>query len=68
KIRTIDGGKTWNVVANGKGPGYRSCVQYIPNSNAKELVAVGFKGIDYSNDSGDTWKHLSNEGFYTIRF
>ncbi|WP_179339609.1 WD40/YVTN/BNR-like repeat-containing protein [Winogradskyella ludwigii] len=68
KIRTSDGGKTWQVVANGKGPGYRSCVQYIPNSKAKELVAVGFKGIDYSNDSGDSWKHLSDEGFYTIRF
>jgi len=68
KIKTTDGGKTWQVVANGKGPGYRSCVQYIPNSNAKELVAIGFKGIDYSNDSGETWKHLSDEGFYTIRF
>tara|TARA_Y100000588_G_scaffold222524_1_gene236434 strand:- start:7304 stop:8389 length:1086 start_codon:yes stop_codon:yes gene_type:complete len=68
KIRTKDGGKTWQVVANGKGPGYRSCVQYIPNSKAKELVAIGFKGIDYSNDSGETWKHLSDEGFYTIRF
>lgn len=68
KIRTKDGGKTWQVVANGKGPGYRSCVQYIPNSNAKELVAIGFKGIDYSNDSGETWKRLSDEGFYTIRF
>ncbi|WP_369994076.1 WD40/YVTN/BNR-like repeat-containing protein [Winogradskyella sp.] len=68
KIRSIDGGKTWQVVANGKGPGYRSCVQYIPNSNAKKLVAIGFKGIDYSNDAGDTWKHLSDEGFYTIRF
>jgi len=68
KIRTKDGGKTWQVVANGKGPSYRSCVQYIPNSNAKELVAIGFKGIDYSNDSGETWKHLSDEGFYTIRF
>ncbi|MEO1031363.1 MAG: oxidoreductase [Bacteroidota bacterium] len=68
KIRTNDGGKTWQVVADGKGPGYRSCVQYIPNRNAKELVAVGFKGIDYSNDAGDTWTHLSDEGFYTIRF
>lgn len=68
KIRTNDGGKTWTVVANGKGPGYRSCVQYVPNSNGKELVAIGFKGIDYSNDAGDTWKHLSDEGFYTIRF
>jgi len=68
KIRTADGGKTWQVVANGKGPGYRSCVQYIPNSEAKELVAVGFKGIDYSNDAGASWTHLSDEGFYTIRF
>ncbi len=68
KIRTSDGGKTWKIVANGKGPGYRSCVQYIPNSGGRELVAVGFKGIDYSNDSGDTWTHLSDEGFYTIRF
>ncbi|WP_452218833.1 oxidoreductase [Lacinutrix undariae] len=68
KIRTKDGGKTWKVVANNKGPGYRSCVQYVPNSNAKKLVAVGFKGIDCSNDAGNTWQHLSDEGFYTIRF
>jgi photosystem II stability/assembly factor-like uncharacterized protein len=68
KIRTNDGGKTWEVVANGKEPGYRSCVQYVPNSNGKELVAIGFKGIDYSNDAGNSWKHLSDEGFYTIRF
>lgn len=68
KIRTKDGGETWKVVADGKGPGYRSCVQYIPNRQGKELVAIGFKGIDYSNDSGDSWKHLSDEGFYTIRF
>jgi photosystem II stability/assembly factor-like uncharacterized protein len=68
KIRTNDGGKTWQVVADGKGPGYRSCVQYIPSSNGKELVAIGFKGLDYSNDSGDSWTHLSDEGFYTVRF
>lgn len=68
KIKTVDGGKTWQLVAKNKNPGYRSCVQYIPNSGGKELVAVGFKGIDYSNDSGENWKHLSDEGFYTIRF
>ena len=68
KIRTSDGGKTWQIVANGKGPSYRSCVQYVPNSNGKELVAIGFKGIDYSNDTGDSWTHLSDEGFYTLRF
>jgi photosystem II stability/assembly factor-like uncharacterized protein len=68
KIKTIDGGKIWSIVADGKAPGYRSCVQFIPNSATKELVAVGFNGIDYSNDFGSTWKHLSDEGFYTIRF
>ncbi|PIA79415.1 oxidoreductase [Gaetbulibacter sp. 4G1] len=68
KIRTSDGGKTWELVAQNKTPNYRSCVQYIPNRKGKELVAIGFKGIDYSNDSGTTWKHLSDEGFYTIRF
>ncbi|WP_298420081.1 oxidoreductase [uncultured Kordia sp.] len=68
KIRTADGGKTWEVVSKSSGPGYRSCVQYVPNSNAKELIAIGFKGIDYSKDAGNTWTHLSDEGFYTIRF
>jgi len=68
KIKTIDGGKSWSVVAKGKAPGYRSCVQYVPNSKAKELVAVGFEGIDYSNDSGNNWTHLSDEGFYTLSF
>ncbi|WP_034059469.1 WD40/YVTN/BNR-like repeat-containing protein [Lacinutrix jangbogonensis] len=68
KIRTADGGRTWQLVAKNQSPGYRSCVQYIPGREAKELVAIGFKGIDYSNDAGDTWKHLSDEGFYTLRF
>ena len=68
KIRSYDGGKTWQLVAENQSPGYRSCVQYVPNGKAQELVAVGFKGIDYSNDAGNTWKHLSDEGFYTIRF
>jgi hypothetical protein len=68
KIRTKDGGKTWQLVAQNESPGYRSCVQYVPHSNAKALVAVGFNGIDYSNSAGASWTHLSDEGFYTIRF
>ena len=68
KIRTTNGGKTWQLVAKNKNPGYRSCVQYLPNKYGKSLVSVGFKGVDYSFDSGDTWQHLSDEGFYTIRF
>jgi photosystem II stability/assembly factor-like uncharacterized protein len=68
KIKTTDGGKTWTLVANGQSPGYRSCVQFVPNTNGKSLVAVGFRGIDYSNDFGSSWMHLSDEGFYTLRF
>ncbi|EGV44011.1 oxidoreductase [Bizionia argentinensis JUB59] len=68
KIRTIDGGKTWKLVAENQEPGYRSCVQYIPNSGGEELVTVGFKGVDYSKDKGATWQHLTDEGFYTLRF
>lgn len=68
KMKTSDGGKTWQLVGDGVEPGYRSCVQYIPNANGKKLVTIGFKGIDYSSDSGSTWTHLSDEGFYTLRF
>jgi photosystem II stability/assembly factor-like uncharacterized protein len=67
-MRTNDGGKTWKVVAQDQNPGYRSCVQYVPNSKGKGLVAIGFEGIDYSNDGGTSWKHLSDQGFYTLRF
>ena len=68
KIKTSDGGKSWQVVADGEKPGYRSCVQYVPNSKGKALVVVGFKGIDFSNDAGETWSSLSESGYYTIRF
>ncbi|WP_340063868.1 oxidoreductase [Ascidiimonas aurantiaca] len=68
KIITDDGGRTWKLIAKGTGPGYKSCVQYIPGSNAQKMVAVGFTGISVSNDGGNHWKHLSDEGFYTLRF
>lgn len=68
KMRTTDGGKTWKVVADGMAPGYKSCVQYIPNSGGQDLLALGFTGIDYSNDGGNSWRQLSEEGFYTFRF
>ncbi|AVR46687.1 oxidoreductase [Christiangramia fulva] len=68
KAMTSDGGKTWKLVAKGQEPGYKSSVRYVPDSDAKEIVAVGFSGIDYSHDGGVTWKKLSDEGFYTIRF
>jgi len=68
KAITYDGGVTWNLVSNGKGPGYRSSVRFVPGSKGKGLVAVGSLGISFSNDSGDTWIELSIEGFYAIEF
>ena len=68
KAITNDGGKTWNLLSNGAGPGYRSCVQFIPGTNGRGLVAVGSPGISYSSDQGKSWVELSNEGFYAISF
>lgn len=68
KAITTDGGRTWETVNGGSNPGYRSCVQFFPDSDAREIIAVGSEGIDYSSDGGFNWKKLSDEGFYTIRF
>lgn len=68
KARTTDGGRTWKLVASGHLPDYRSCVQYVPDSGGKSLVALGFKGIAYSDDYGESWRQLSDEPFYTLRF
>ncbi|UII75494.1 oxidoreductase [Flagellimonas sp. HMM57] len=68
KIITMDGGKTWRTIADNQEPGYKSCVQFVPNSGGKGIVAVGFTGISYSKDQGQTWQSMSEEGFYTIRF
>ncbi|MDB4089558.1 oxidoreductase [Flavobacteriales bacterium] len=68
KAITKDGGKTWELVSIGKNPNYKSCVQYVPNTNGQEIFAVGFTGISFSNDGGITWKEVSEEKYYTIQF
>ena len=68
KAITRDGGKTWQLLSNGSGPGYRSCVKFIPGTSGKGLVAVGSPGISYSSDQGKTWIELSSDGFYTVSF
>lgn len=68
KAISNDGGKSWELVANGSGAGYKSCIRYVPNGGGKEMVAVGFTGISISDDYGENWQELSKEGFYTIRF
>ena len=68
KAITSDGGVSWTLVANGNNPSYKSCVQYVPNTNGKEIFAVGKTGVSYSNDGGISWKEVSKERFYTIQF
>lgn len=68
KAITEDGGKTWSLVSNGKLPGYISCVQYVPDTKGKELLACSTEGIYYSENSGKKWTKLSDKGFYGLRF
>ena len=68
KAITKDGGKTWTLIADNQNPNYKSCVQYVPNTNGKEIFAVGKTGISYSNDGGLSWKEVSNDRYYTIQF
>ncbi|WP_162128140.1 sialidase family protein [Flavobacterium phycosphaerae] len=69
KAITVDGGKTWNLIAENTGFGYASCVQYIPKSKGKQIVTVGAGGLYYSADGGNSWKQLSQDkSLFTIRF
>jgi photosystem II stability/assembly factor-like uncharacterized protein len=69
KAITNDGGKTWRLVAEGEEPGYKSCVQYVPDTNGKELFAVGSTGVSFSNNGGISWNKVSDEkDYYTIQF
>jgi len=68
KAITKDGGKTWQLVADGQNPNYKSCVQYIPDTNGQEVLAVGKTGMSYSSDGGLTWTEVSTEGYYVLQF
>jgi hypothetical protein len=68
KAVTKDGGKTWQLVSNGQEPGYISCVQYVPNTFGTEVFAVSTEGIYYSNNSGQSWLKVKDDGYYTIKF
>ncbi len=68
KAITVDGGKTWKIVAENTSPKYISCVQYVPETDGKEIFAVSTNGIFYSKNYGQNWEKVSDEGFYSIRF
>jgi len=66
-IATTDGGESWNLISEGSGPGYRSCIVHHP-LRSNEVVATGFKGVDVSSDGGQTWRHVSDSARYVARF
>jgi photosystem II stability/assembly factor-like uncharacterized protein len=68
KAITSDGGKTWTLIADKQNPNYKSCLQYVPNTNGKEIFAVGKTGVSFSNNGGATWKEVSKDAYYTIQF
>lgn len=69
KAITIDGGKSWDLIAENQGFGYASCVQFVPNSDGKGIVTIGASGLNYSSDGGNSWKQfLKDETLFTIRF
>lgn len=68
KAYSVDGGKNWLLSADGNGPGYRSCVQYMPGLEGKGLLACGIPGISYSLDGGLNWREVSSTSYYTLRF
>jgi photosystem II stability/assembly factor-like uncharacterized protein len=68
KAITTDGGRSWQLIADGQEPGYRSCVRYAPATDGRMIVAAGIPGISYSLDGGQSWSDLSDQSFYTLRF
>jgi photosystem II stability/assembly factor-like uncharacterized protein len=66
KAVTVDGGTTWELLADGSYPGYRSCVRYVPGSQAQGFFAVGIPGLSYSGNGGTTWQHIDKQDYYTI--
>lgn len=68
KAITTDGGKSWRLISDGAGPGYRSSVRFVPGGDGNEIVAAGSLGISYSNDGGNQWTELSKEGVFAIEF
>lgn len=69
KAFTVDGGKTWKLVAENEAFGYASCVQFVPESNGKKLMTAGPSGVYYSVNFGISWQQIAlDNSLHTIRF
>ncbi|RVU90157.1 oxidoreductase [Flavobacterium columnare] len=69
KAITLDGGKSWQLLAQNEAFGYASCIQFVPNSKGKSLLATTATGVFYSQNRGKNWKKLlSDNDFIAFRF
>ncbi len=68
KAVTTDGGISWNLIAQNELPGFISCVQYVPEGDARKILAVSTEGMFYSEDTGITWNRIEAKGYYSLRF
>jgi photosystem II stability/assembly factor-like uncharacterized protein len=60
KAISSDGGKNWQLAADGAAPGFGSCVQYQPFSNAKTVLIAARPGIYISKDEGRHWEEIND--------
>ena len=62
-VFSTDGGKSWQ---RSKTPpmGYRSGVEFI---GKKHLIACGLNGVDYSFNSGKTWKPIDKNSYHVVK-
>ncbi len=69
KAITVDGGKTWVLIAAKGGFGYASAIKFVPNSGGNQIVSVGATGLWYSSDRGNTWEKLLDDvNLYSLEF
>ena len=69
KAITINGGKSWKLLAENEAFGYASCVQFMPESRGKVVYSCGTSGVYYSSNYGKKWtKIIEDTDFYTLRF
>lgn len=60
---SFDGGRNWTSPLV-SASGYRSCVEYLGNSN---WITCGLSGVDVSGDNGMNWKPISTLSFHVVR-
>lgn len=62
-IITTNGGNSFKTPSTPPN-GYRSCVEYLEKN---KWICCGLNGVDISEDDGNNWKAISQDGFNVCR-